>query len=74
MDNPQVKQIGLTDPDTLPATEPRFTPAQEEEMGIVDTAGRKIQPVNAAMMIGLMYLCIALAAAFVAVFIFRSAQ
>ncbi len=71
MDSPQVKAIGRRDPDTLPATEPRFTPKQEAEMGVTDAAGRKIQPTSAAIMIGLMYLLIAAIAVVVAVVVIR---
>ncbi len=71
MDDPQVKAVGRRDPDTLPATEPRFTPQQEEEMGVVDTAGRKIQPTSAALMIGLMYIGLAAIGVVVAVVFIR---
>ena len=73
MNNPQVKAIGQRDPDTLPATEPRFTKEQEEEMGVRDIAGRTIQPTNAAMMIGLMYLIIAAIAIVVTIVVVRFA-
>lgn len=74
MDNPQVKAVGRRDPDTLPATEPRFTPKQEAEMGVVDSAGRKIQPTSAAIMIGFMYIGLAAIAVVVAVVVFRIVQ
>lgn len=59
MNNEQVKAVGQRDPDTLPATEPRFTPKQEAEMGVVDSAGRKIQPTSAVILIGFMYVGLA---------------
>lgn len=71
MDNPQVKAVGRRDPDTLPATEPRFTPQQEAEMGVRDAAGRTIQPTSAAVMIGLMYLAIAAIAVVIAIAVIR---
>lgn len=74
MDNQQVKAVGQRDPDTLPATEPRFTPEQEAEMGVRDAAGRTIQPTSAAVMIGLMYLAIAAIAIVVVVVIYRFMQ
>ena len=74
MENSQVKAVGRRDPDTLPATEPRFTPKQEEEMGVVDAAGRKIQPTSAALMIGLMYIGLAAIGVVVAVVFIRFAQ
>ena len=74
MENPQVKAVGRRDPDTLPATEPRFTPRQEEEMGVVDSAGRKIQPTSAAIMIGLMYIGMAAIGVVVAVLFVRFTQ
>jgi hypothetical protein len=71
MDNDQVRAAGRRDPDTLPATEPRFTDKQEAEMGVVDSAGRKIQPTSAAILIGFMYIGIAAIAVVVAVVLFR---
>ena len=71
MNNDQVRAVGQRDPDTLPATEARFTPKQEAEMGVVDAAGRKIQPTSAAILIGFMYVGLAAIATVVAVLIFR---
>lgn len=48
-----------TDPDRLPATEPRYTHEQAREMGMEDSKGHTIQPMNAFMLIALGFIGVA---------------
>lgn len=70
----QVRATGFRDPDTQPATEPRFTPQQEREMGVRDDNGHTIQPTSAALMIGAMYMGLAAVAVVIAIVVFRVLQ